>query len=162
MIDKNVEQNSKNGLKLYKLGVITMLTIIIHNIPEGIVTFITTTNNIKLGLILTIAIALHNIPEGISISIPIYYSTNSKIKAFIYTLISGLSEPLGAIICYLFLYKYINNAILGITYSIIAGIMINISINELYKEASSCNKKDTINYFILGVIIMIFNHLLFN
>ena len=65
-----------------------MLAIILHNIPEGIATFITTTNNVKLGVALTIAIALHNIPEGISISIPIYYSTNSKLKSFIYTFIS--------------------------------------------------------------------------
>lgn len=110
---------------------------------------------------LTIAIALHNIPEGISISIPVYYSTNSKLKAFFYTLISGLSEPLGAVIAYLFLAKYIDNTILGIIYSIIAGMMINISINELYKESIIYNKKNTIIYFIIGSFIMILNHLLF-
>ena len=87
IIDQKVEKNSKKGSKLYKLGIITMLVIMMHNIPEGIATFITTTNNIKLGITLTIAIALHNIPEGISISIPIYYSTNSKLNAFLYTLI---------------------------------------------------------------------------
>ena len=161
IIDKKVEKVSKNGLKLYKLGIITMLVIMMHNIPEGIATFITSTNNIELGIILTIAIALHNIPEGISISIPIYYSTNSKLKAFFYTLISGLSEPLGALISYLFLYRYINDTILGIIYSIIAGMMINISINELYKEASYYNKKNTIIYLIIGSIIMVLNHLLF-
>lgn len=162
IIDKNVEKKSKNGLKLYKLGIITMLVIIMHNIPEGIATFITTTNNIKLGIVLTIAIALHNIPEGISISIPIYYSTNSKLKAFIYTLISGISEPIGAIISYLFLSKFINNTILGIIYSIIAGMMVNISINELYKESINYNKRNTIIYFIIGSFIMILNHLLFS
>jgi len=78
VIDKKVEKKSKNGLKLYKLGIITMFVIMMHNIPEGIATFITTTNNINLGIMLTTAIALHNIPEGISISIPIYYSTNNK------------------------------------------------------------------------------------
>lgn len=161
IIDKKVEKNSKNGLKLYKLGIITMLVIMMHNIPEGIATFITTTNNIELGIILTIAIALHNIPEGISISIPIYYSTNSKFKSFLYTLISGMSEPLGAIISYLFLSKFVNDTILGIIYSIIAGMMINISINELYKEAIEYNKKNTIIYFIIGMFIMILNHLLF-
>ena len=162
IIDQKVEKNSKNGLKLYKLGIITMFVIMMHNIPEGIATYITTTNNIKLGLILTIAIALHNIPEGISISIPIYYSTNSKFKAFLYTLISGISEPIGAFISYLFLSKYVNDTILGIIYSIIAGMMINISINELYKEGSNYNKKNAFIYFILGSIIMILNHLLFN
>lgn len=161
IIDKKVEKKSKNGLKLYKLGIITMMVIMMHNIPEGIATFITTTNNAKLGVIITIAIALHNIPEGISISIPIYYSTNSKLKSFIYTFISGMSEPLGAIISYLFLSRFVNDIMLGFIYSIIAGMMINISINELYKEAYYYNKRNTIIYFIIGSFIMILNHLLF-
>lgn len=161
VIDKRVGEQSKKGTKLYKLGLITMLVIMMHNIPEGIATFITTTNNIKLGLILTIAIALHNIPEGISISIPIYYSTNSKFKAFLYTFISGMSEPLGALISYLFLARFVNDTILGIIYSIIAGMMINISINELYKEAANYNRKNTVIYFIIGSFIMILNHILF-
>ena len=161
IIDKKVEKKSKNGLKLYKLGIISMIVIMMHNIPEGIATFITTTNNVNLGIILTIAIALHNIPEGISISIPIYYSTNSKLKAFFYTFLSSVSEPIGAIISYLFLSKFINDTILGIICSIIAGMMINISINELYKEASYYNRKNTVIYFIIGSFIMILNHLLF-
>lgn len=161
IIDKKVEKSSKNGFKLYKLGIITMIVIMLHNIPEGIATFVTTTNNTKLGIMLTVAIALHNIPEGISISIPIYYATNNKLKAFIYTLISGLSEPLGALISYLFLSKFINNTMLGFIYSIIAGMMINISINELYKEANKYNKTNSIIYFIIGIFVMILNHLLF-
>ena len=162
VIDAKVEKNSKNGSKLYKLGIITMLVIMMHNIPEGIATYITSTQNISLGITLTIVIALHNIPEGISISIPIYYSTNSKLKAFIYTLISGLSEPIGAIIAYLFLARFTNDTILGLIYSIIAGMMVNISINELYKESFNYNKKNTFIYFIIGSLIMIINHLLFN
>ena len=160
IIDTNVEKKSKKASKLYKLGIITMLVIIMHNIPEGIATFITTTNNLKLGIVLTIAIALHNIPEGISISIPIYYSTNSKFRTFIYTLISGLSEPFGAIIAYLFLSRAVGDTALGIIYSIIAGMMVNISINELYKESINYNKKNTFIYFIIGSFIMILNHLL--
>ena len=160
IIDQKIGKKSKNGLKLYKLGVITMLVIILHNIPEGIVTYITASNNIKLGVRLSIAIALHNIPEGISISIPIYYSTNNKFKAFLYTFISGISEPIGAIITYLFLSKYINENILGIIYSLIAGMMINIGINELYKESINYNKKNTILYFIIGMLIVIITHTL--
>ena len=162
IIDSNVEKSSKQSSKLYKLGIITMLVIMMHNIPEGIATYITSTQNISLGITLTIAIALHNIPEGISISIPIYYSTNSKLKAFIYTLISGLSEPIGAIIAYIFLAKFVNNTILGIIYSVIAGMMVNISINELYKESVNYDKKSTFLYFVIGSFIMIINHLLFN
>ena len=162
IIDSKVEKNSKKSSKLYKLGIITMLVIMMHNIPEGIATYITSTQNISLGVTLTIAIALHNIPEGISISIPIYYSTNSKFKAFIYTLISGLSEPIGAVIAYLFLARFINDTLLGIIYSVIAGMMVNISINELYKESINYNKKNAFIYFIIGSFIMIINHLLFN
>ena len=162
IIDKKVNNVSKKSTKLYKLGLITMLVIMMHNIPEGIATFLTSTNNIKLGIMLTVAIALHNIPEGISVSIPIFYSTGSKLKAFIYTLISGISEPIGAVIAYLFLAKYMNNNILGIIYSIIAGMMVNISINELYKESINYNKKNTMIFFILGSLLMMINHLLFN
>lgn len=161
IVDRKIEKRSKKGLKLYKIGIITMLVIIMHNIPEGIATYITTTNNTKLGIVLTIAIALHNIPEGISISIPIYYATNNKIKALVYTFISGISELIGAIISYLFLAKYINNTILGVIYSVIAGMMINIAINELYKESINYNKKNTILYFIMGIFIMMLNHILF-
>ena len=161
IVDSKIEKRSKKSLKLYKIGIITMLVIIMHNIPEGIATYITTTNNTKLGIVLTIAIALHNIPEGISISIPIYYATNNKIKALAYTFISGISELIGAIISYLFLAKYINNTILGVIYSVIAGMMINIAINELYKESINYNKKNTILYFIMGIFIMMLNHILF-
>ena len=158
IIDQKVDKNSKNSIKLYKLGIISMFVLIMHNIPEGIVTFITSTSNIKLGISLTIAIALHNIPEGISISIPIYYSTKSKLKAFLYTFISGISEPIGAILAYIILAKYINNMVLGILYSIIAGMMINIAINNLYKESINYNKKNTNIYFLIGIIIMLISH----
>ena len=158
IINQKVDKNSKNSTKLYKLGIISMFVLIMHNIPEGIVTFITSTSNIKLGISLTIAIALHNIPEGISISIPIYYSTKSKFKAFIYTFISGISEPIGAILAYIILSKYINNMVLGILYSIIAGMMINIAINNLYKESINYNKKNTNIYFLIGIIIMLISH----
>ena len=160
VVSSRVEKSSNNNSKLYKLGIISMLVIIMHNIPEGIATFLTSTNNIKLGITLTIAIALHNIPEGISISMPIYHSTNNKFKSLIYTLISGISEPIGAFLAYIFLSKYINNISLGLIYSIIAGMMINIGINELYKESITYNKRNTVIYFIIGIFIMIINHIL--
>ena len=103
-IDKYIPTDNS----LYRVGVFAMLAIIIHNIPEGIATFMATNTNIMLGISLTIAIALHNIPEGISISIPIYYATNSKFKAIFYTFISAISEPFGALLTYLFLSNYIN------------------------------------------------------
>ena len=144
--------------KLYKIGIINTLALMIHNIPEGILTFSTTTSNISLGITLAISIMCHNIPEGISISVPIYYSTKSKKKVWFYTIISGFSEVLGARLTYLFLYSFINNQFIGIILSLTTGIMIYISLFELlpnsleYKE-----KKTTIVAFIIGFIFMILN-----
>ena len=145
-INSRVDDTSNNSL--YRVGLISMLVIIIHNIPEGIVTFISTTKSVKLGISLAISISLHNIPEGISISIPIYYATRSKIRAFLYTLISALSEFLGALITYWFLMNIINDIILGCLFSIIAGFMINISITELLPMSISYkNNKLVIIFF---------------
>lgn len=143
--------------KLYKIGIINMLALMIHNIPEGILTFSTTTTNISLGLTLALSIMFHNIPEGLSISIPIYYSTNSRKKAVFYTAISGFSEVLGAILTYLFLFKYINNYFIGIVLSLTTGIMIYISMFELLKNSFEYKKK-RISYlfFLIGFIFMIF------
>lgn len=112
-----------------------MVAIILHNIPEGIATFMASSKNITLGLSLSIAIFLHNIPEGISIAIPIYYSTNSKFKACLFTFISALAEPLGALVSYLFLASFINNFIMGLILSLVAGIMLHISFYELIPTA---------------------------
>ena len=165
IIDKllpNKLNSKNNNNNLYKIGIISMLAIILHNIPEGIATFITSTDNIKLGITIAIAITLHNIPEGISIAIPIYYSTNSKRKAFIYTLISGLSEPLGALIAYLFLAPFITKLFLGIIFSLIAGIMLHISLIELLPASLSYKKKKlSYLFFILGIIFVLINHFFF-
>ncbi len=132
-----------------------MLAIIIHNIQEGIATFLTSTNNIKLGISLAIAIALHNIPEGISISVPIYYSTNNKMKAFLYTFISGISEFIGAIIASIFLTKFNSPLFMGCMYSIIAGIMLHISLCELLPSSLNYNKPfNTVFFFFIGCLFM--------
>ena len=155
-----VEYNKKDN-NLYKVGIISMIAIILHNVPEGIATFITSNNNIKIGIILSISIALHNIPEGISIAIPIYNATKNKKRTFIYTFISGMSEVFGSILAYLFLRPYINNHVIGILYAVIAGIMIHISIYEIIPEAYyKGSLKILLKGFFIGVIIMLVSHLL--
>lgn len=155
------ENGSENGL--FKVGIFSMLAIIIHNIPEGIATFMATNADIHLGISLTIAIALHNIPEGISIAVPIYYSTNNKKKSLLYTFISGASEPLGALMAFLFLKPFINNFVMGILMSLIAGIMIFISLFELLPTSLKYNsKKLSYIFFVIGILFMTINHLLFN
>lgn len=159
-IKKYIPENNNDNL--YKVGLISMLAIIIHNIPEGMATFMASNTNISLGISLTIAIALHNIPEGISIAVPIYYSTNSKLKAILYTFLSGLSEVFGAIITYLFLKPFINDYMMGILFSVIAGIMMHISIFELLPTSLNYkNKKLTKIFFILGIIFVLFSTIIF-
>lgn len=158
-IEKKVSKK-ENSSTLYKIGLISMLAIILHNIPEGIATYISCKNDFNLGLKLTIAIALHNIPEGISISVPIYYASKSKKKAFFYTFISGFSEVVGAVISYLFLGYLENDLFMGFLYSIIAGIMITISIKELIPESLNYKlKKKTILFFMIGFIFMFITHI---
>jgi len=161
-IDKYLPQDTFNYGKLYHVGIISCLAIIMHNIPEGIITYLTSTADFRLGITLALAIALHNIPEGISISVPIYYSTGSRKRALFYTFISGISEPFGAVLAALFLAPFVNATIMGILYAFIAGIMIHISIYELLNESCSYNKIFlTILSFIFGSIFMLFGHFMF-
>lgn len=161
LIDKYIPTKSSDN-NLYRVGIISMLAIIIHNLPEGIATFMATNSNVMLGISLAIAIALHNIPEGISISIPIYYATNSKFKALFYTFISGISEPFGALLTYLFLSNFINDRIMGFLFGIIAGIMIHISLYELLPTAKSYHKRGVVYlFFLIGIIFMTINHFIF-
>lgn len=153
-INKKVPNNDN----LYRVGIISMIGIILHNIPEGILTFVTSSVDKKLGLEIFLAITMHNIPEGIIVSIPIYYSSKSKIKALILSIISALSEVFGAFITYLFLYDYINDILIAILLSIVCGIMSYISIFELIPEALSYkNKKLFLIFFLAGILFMIIN-----
>ncbi|MBQ9024470.1 MAG: ZIP family metal transporter [Bacilli bacterium] len=157
IINKIIPQNNN----LYKIGIISMIGIMLHNIPEGILTFVTSSINKKLGLSMAMAISMHNIPEGISISIPIYYSTKSKIKAVFYCFISALSEVFGALITYIFLYNYINDIFIASILSLVCGIMSYISLFELIPEILSYkNKKLFYIFFIVGVIFMLINVIL--
>jgi len=160
-IDKYLPDTSSDGL--YRVGLISMLAIILHNIPEGIATFMAGNTDLALGITLTIAIALHNIPEGISISVPIYYATGSKFKALFYTFISGLSELLGAIITYLFLKPFISDTVMGCLFATIAGIMLHIAVYELIPTSLKYQKRNfTLLFFIIGMTFMIMSHLLFS
>lgn len=152
VMNKNLDPN---GSSLYKVGITSMLAIIMHNLPEGVITFLTSYQDPHLGLHLAVAISLHNIPEGLAISLPIYYSTKSKKKAFLFTLLAALSEPLGALLAFLFLKNYITNILIGALLSLIAGIMTNIAMYELMPESLSYNRKLlSIIAFIIGGLFM--------
>ena len=151
-----------SGNNLYKVGILSMIIIILHNIPEGIITYMVSSKNILLGSSLALAIAIHNIPEGISIAIPIYFASRSKIKAILYTFIAGVSELFGAIISYLFLTKYMNDSILGLTLIFIGGMMISLAYNKLLPESINYDKKRAYIAFSIGFIFMIISLLLNN
>lgn len=150
------------GTKLYKVGIVSMMAIILHNIPEGIATFMAGACDTKLGLTLAIAIGLHNIPEGITIAIPIYYATGSKKKAFLYTLLSGLSEFLGALLAAFVLTPYLDSNVLGSLFAIIAGLMFYISMFELLPLACSYHeKRKIIVFFLIGILVVTLNSIFF-
>lgn len=140
---------------LYETGIMSMLGIIIHNIPEGIVTYILSSIDLKLGILLAIVIIFHNIPEGIGIAIPIYYSTKSKKKAFAYTFISGFSETFGALVAMLFIHKYISNTIIGIIFSVISGLMVYIGYSELINTSKIYESKNVKYFTLLGCIFIL-------
>ena len=124
----------KNGT-LMRTGVLTALAIGIHNFPEGLATFATALSDLRLGVFIALAIAVHNIPEGIAVSVPIYYATSSKHKAFAYSALSGISEPVGALVGYLILMPFLTEAVLAGILAAVAGVMIYISLDELLPVA---------------------------
>ena len=116
---------------LFRVGFVSTLAIGLHNFPEGIATFMAGYEDMTLGVTIAVAIALHNIPEGISVAMPIWYATGSRRKAFQYTLISGLAEPVGAVLAFLVLRPFINDLVLGLLFGAVAGIMVYIAVEEL-------------------------------
>lgn len=129
-IEERVKTNKK-GKKLMTAGILTAIGIAIHNFPEGLAVFVSSMSDISLGIPLAFAIAIHNIPEGIAVAMPIYYATKSKAKAFWYSFLSGIAEPIGAVIGALILMPFINETILSLTLAFVGGIMVFISFDEL-------------------------------
>ncbi|WP_300384918.1 zinc transporter ZupT [Clostridium sp.] len=155
--DDNINENNNS---LFRVGLVSTVALMIHNFPEGIATFVSGYHNTSLGISIALAISLHNIPEGIAIALPIYYSTKSKLKAFKFTFLSGLAEPLGAFIAFLFLRPYINENVLSIIFSIVAGIMIYISFTELLPKANSYKENYVyITSIFLGLCIIPLSHI---
>ena len=134
---------------LYRIGLLNMISMILHNFPEGIAVFMSAYNNIKVGLKLSTAIILHNIPEGMIISIPLYYSGKSRGRVVLYTLLASIAEPFGALLSYIVLKRLINKLILAYVLMFVSGLMISLSINDILKEILSYNKN---KYMIIGII----------
>ena len=155
------EEALKNH-KLLRMGMFTALAIGIHNFPEGLATFIATLHDPKLGIPIAAAIAIHNIPEGIAVSVPIYFATGSKKKAFFYSCLSGLSEPLGALVGFLILMPFMSESVMGIVFALVAGIMVFISLDELLPAAREYGEHHLSIYgTVAGMVVMAVSLLLF-
>jgi len=154
--------------KLNRMGLFTAIAITIHNFPEGLATFMAALEDPKVGLTIAVAIALHNIPEGISVSVPIFYATGNRKKAFIYSFLSGLAEPVGALIAYFILLFFVGGEngvippqITGILFGVVAGIMVYISVDELLPTSRAYGKgHDSIIGLVAGMAVMALSLLL--
>lgn len=150
---KDIKEIDRSSLK--KMGVFAALAIAIHNFPEGIATFISTAKEPALGIPIAIAIAIHNIPEGISVAVPVFYGTGSKKEAFLYSFISGIAEPLGGLFAYLIFMNNASDSMIGFIFSVVAGIMAFISLDELLPAAEEYgNHHTTIYGTVLGMFFM--------
>ncbi|MFI3325789.1 MAG: zinc transporter ZupT [Clostridia bacterium] len=159
-ITETVPNNDKS--KLMRMGLFTALAIGIHNFPEGLATFISAMQEPEIAIPIVVAIALHNIPEGIAVSVPVYHATGSKKKAFIYSFLSGLSEPVGALIGWLILMPIMNDVVFGVIFGAVAGIMVFISIDELLPCAREYGKHHHSIYgFVAGMMVMAISLIMF-
>jgi ZIP family zinc transporter len=133
--EMDVPRPAAQDPKLLRMGVFSALAIAIHNFPEGLATFTAALKDPHLGLAIAMAVAIHNMPEGIAVSVPIYYATGSRKKAFTLSFLSGLAEPVGAAIGFLLLMRFFNDLTFGILFAAVAGIMVFISLDELLPTA---------------------------
>ncbi len=159
---RNTQRKTKvQDSKLLRTGLMTALVLAIHNFPEGMATFLAALKDIHIAIPIAVAIAIHNIPEGIAVSVPIYYATGNRKRAFWLSFLSGLAEPLGALVGYLILAPFLNDTLFGIMFAAIAGIMVFISLDELLPAAREYGKHHHAIYgLIAGMAVMAFSLLL--
>ncbi|TWU36921.1 Zinc transporter ZupT [Candidatus Brocadiaceae bacterium S225] len=152
---QNPHKKTLQDKKLLRASMMTALAIGIHNFPEGLATFGAALSDIRLGVLIAIAIAIHNIPEGISVSMPIFYATGNRNKVFFFSAISGLSEPLGALVGYAFLRHFLSPGLLAGLLAFVAGIMIYVSVDELLPMVHRYGHSHTVIIgIILGMMVM--------
>lgn len=148
--------------ELMRMGMFSALAIAIHNFPEGLATFTSALQDPTVGISIAVAIAIHNVPEGIAVSVPLYYATGSKKKAFFWSFLSGLSEPVGALVGYLILMPFMSDAVYGILFASVAGIMVFISLDELLPTAEKYGEHHLSIYgLVAGMAVMAVSLLMF-
>ncbi len=148
--------------RLMRMGVVTALALAIHNFPEGLATFVSALNDPELAVPVVVAISIHNIPEGIAVSVPMYQATGSRVKAFIFSFLSGLAEPVGALLGWLILMPFMNELVFGIIFAVVAGIMVYIAIAELLPSAREYGSGGLTTFgVVIGMAVMAISIMLF-
>ena len=166
--EQGIHDHAPRQKKLLRMGLFTALAITIHNFPEGLATFLAALQDPGLGVAIAVAIAMHNIPEGISVSVPIFYATGNRKKAFFYSILSGLAEPVGAVAAYIVLRLFVGGdtgvippQVMGILFGGMAGIMVYISLDELLPTSRAYGKgHDSLFGLIAGMLVMALSLLL--
>lgn len=162
---RRIEEMEEEELKKHRLkriGIFTAIAIGIHNFPEGLATFTAALNDSAVGVAIAFAIAIHNIPEGIAVSVPVYYATGSRKKAFWMSFSSGLAEPVGALVGFLLLMPFLSPLVFGMLFGIVAGIMVFISLDELLPTAEAYGEHHLAVYgLVAGMALMAVSLLLF-
>jgi ZIP family zinc transporter len=162
---RRIEEMDRNGNKdpkLVRMGLFTALAIAIHNFPEGIATFMAGLSDTSIAIPIAVAIAIHNIPEGIAVSVPISFGTGNRRKGFYLSFLSGLAEPVGALLAYFILMPFLSDRLFGFVFAGVAGIMVFISIDELLPTAREYGFHHHAVYgFLAGMAIMALSLLFF-
>jgi len=159
---EEMDRSGKRDPKLVRMGLFTALAIAIHNFPEGIATFMAGLTDTTIAIPIAVAIAIHNIPEGIAVSVPISYGTGNKRKGFYLSFLSGLAEPVGALLAWLILMPILSDKLFGFIFASVAGIMVFISIDELLPTAREYGLPHHAVYgFIAGMAVMALSLLMF-
>jgi ZIP family zinc transporter len=149
MAERHASGDELQKNQLLKAGLFVALGLAIHNFPEGMATFAGTLEDVSLGAAIAIAIALHNIPEGLAVSAPVYAATGSRGKAFLWSFLSGVCEPVGAVVAALILLPVLSDEVLGFVLSAVAGVMVFIATDELMPVSRSFGNE---HLSILGVV----------
>jgi len=163
VVTANTDESTEEKRKLNKMGLSTALAIGLHNFPEGLATFIAALDDPKVGAVLAVAIGIHNIPEGLCVSLPIYYATGNRWKGFLWALLSGLSEPVAAVLGWIVLANYFTDTVFAVLFGLVSGMMIMISLKELIPTAHRYDPSDTVvSYSIVaGMAVMALSLILF-
>lgn len=148
--------------KLKRVGLFTALVLAVHNLPEGLATLMAALQSSALGISIAVAVALHNIPEGIAVALPVFHATGSRSKALLYSALSGLAEPVGAVVGFAVFRHFLHEQTMGVLFALVAGIMVYVSLDELLPTAHEYGEGHHVIWGIIGgMAVMAVSLLLF-